>query len=174
MNGDMEEKLKDIFKNVNDWLKYSEAKNGILLTLNGGIILGVLSQFKDMSTTLLPYLKWIILPLFIISLIILIISFLPVRDKFFKRTFDLSSQRLSELNLLFYGDLKSLTSNVFLNKLYEANGQAVPNSFLKIEMDYANQIINNSGITDRKLILFTVATTIDLIGILISIILIFV
>jgi hypothetical protein len=170
----MEDKLKEIFSNVNDWLKYSETKNGVLLTLNGGVILGILSQMKDTTDSLLPYVKWLTLPFFTISLIILMISFLPIRDKFFKRTFVLSSQKLSELNLLFYGDLKCLTANIFLKKLYEANGQALPASYSKNELDYANQILNNSGITDRKLTLFTIATTIDLIGIVICIILMFI
>ena len=36
-----EEQLHKIFANVNEWLKYAEAKNFGLITINGAIILGI-------------------------------------------------------------------------------------------------------------------------------------
>lgn len=166
----MEEKLKYIFSNVNDWLKYSEAKNGVLLALNGGIIMGIFSLLKDISILIAPYIKWLILPCFMLSLIILLISFLPIRDKFFKRNFDLSSVKLTELNLFYFGDLKYLTTTIFLKRIYEAYNKDVPNEFPQIERNLANQILNNSTIADRKLTLFTISAYIDFAAVIITII----
>ena len=44
----MNEDLKFAFANVNDWLKFAEAKNGGLLALNVASIIGILQCNKDL------------------------------------------------------------------------------------------------------------------------------
>ena len=52
MNGEnIEKKLNQIFVNVNEWLKFAEAKNGVLFAFNGAAVIGVLSLYKDMGSS---------------------------------------------------------------------------------------------------------------------------
>lgn len=43
----MKEDLKEIFKNVNDWLKFVEIKNVMLLVFNSVFFVGVFKVFVD-------------------------------------------------------------------------------------------------------------------------------
>ena len=45
----MEDKLKDIFENVNNWLKFAEAKNATIVAGNGLLIFGICRLLKDTS-----------------------------------------------------------------------------------------------------------------------------
>ena len=74
----MEEKLNQIFLNVNEWLKYSEAKNGVLLALDGAMLIGLMSLLKDASDPLKVSITWCLIPSFTLSLVILFCSFLPL------------------------------------------------------------------------------------------------
>ena len=170
MNGNsMKEKLEYTFSNVNEWLKYSEAKSGVLLTLNGAVLMVFISIMKDTSGSLKNSLNWGLFPTFTISLIILLISFLPIRDKFFKRKHDLSNITLENINLIYFGDLRKLTVPTYLNLLYQSYKKEIPESFEKTENDLAQQILNNSAIAYRKLSLFTISAYIDFLGVLIGI-----
>lgn len=54
----MESKLEYIFANVNDWLKYAEAKNVGLVALNGAILVGLLqsvSTIRELELALQLY-----------------------------------------------------------------------------------------------------------------------
>ncbi len=164
----MEEKLFKIFSNINNWLKYAEAKNGVLLVLNGSALMGIFSQLKGTPTIFSTILKWLITPCFGLSLLILLISFLPIYNKFFKRKIELSISKLSEINLLFFGDLKSITPEVFLRLFYDSQKNKLPTSFPKLEIDIANQIVNNSEIASRKFKLFIIAAYIDFFGIILG------
>jgi hypothetical protein len=45
----MADKLKDIFENVNNWLKFAEAKNATLIAGNGLLIFGVLKTIHEVN-----------------------------------------------------------------------------------------------------------------------------
>lgn len=170
MNGNkIEDKLNQIFINVNEWLKFSEAKNGILLALNGTAVIGLMSILKDASEPIKYTLTWCLIPALTLVLIVLLISFLPITDKFFKKRYDLSGITISNTNLLFYGDLRKLTVPTYLKLLYQSYNKAIPDSFEKSEKDLAHQVLNNSAITYRKFIFFKVSTYIDFIGIVAAI-----
>jgi hypothetical protein len=167
----MEEKLNQIFVNVNEWLKYSEAKNGVLLALNGAMLMGLIALLKDASDPFEVSITWCLIPSFTLSLVILLSSFLPIRDKFFNKKYDLRETTVDNTNLLFYGDLRKLSVPVYLELLYQSYKKNIPVSYEKSEKDLANQILNNSAITYRKLSFFTIGAYIDLVGILAGIIL---
>ena len=162
----MEEKLKQIFVNVNEWLKYSEAKNGVLLALNGAMLMSLMSILKDVSDPLKVSITWCLIPSFALSLVILLSSFLPIRDKFFNEKYDPRQTTADNTNLLFYGDIRKLSVSVYLKLLYQSYNEEVPESYKKPEKDLANQILNNSAITYRKLSFFTIGAYIDFVGIL--------
>lgn len=73
-----ENNLEFIFNNINDWLKYAETKNGVLLTLLIAII-GVIVD-KDIPSQI----KFALMTTCIISILILLISFAPILNFFCK------------------------------------------------------------------------------------------
>ena len=162
----MENRLNEIFSNVNNWLKFAEAKNGVLLSLNGAALIGVLSYLKDAPKPVLHSLTWALIPSFIIATVILIFSFLPVMDVFFKRKRDLKNPNVSNYNLIYYGDVRKLEPKTYLNNLYESVTGSTQEVLAKFELDIAKQIINNAEITYRKLQYFKIGFTIDIIGII--------
>ncbi|PKL58854.1 MAG: hypothetical protein CVV34_00705 [Methanomicrobiales archaeon HGW-Methanomicrobiales-5] len=151
----MDDKLKSIFANVNEWLKFAEAKNAVLVALDGGAVLGVLGLLKEQ--TKLPEWVTIYLWLFVIfntiALTIALFSFLPQTKIPY---FWMRSEPDSNDNLLFYGHIKKYDVTQYLSALYINDGQH-HNDFSKMEIDYANQIIVNSQIADRKYNYFRVA-----------------
>ena len=76
-----EEQLNSIFANVNEWLKFAEAKNFGLMTLNAGVIFGI-SQISHEKTSLIINLcYYLIIPFASISLLVSIISVFPILSK---------------------------------------------------------------------------------------------
>ncbi|MCP4218773.1 MAG: hypothetical protein GY765_29345, partial [bacterium] len=63
----MEERLKSIFANVNDWLKFAEAKNAALVAFNSAIIFAVLSVFDQAALQKFPIGKWFLIPFLILT-----------------------------------------------------------------------------------------------------------
>lgn len=165
----MEDKLKDIFDNTNNWLKYAEAKNGILLALNGTCFFGVLSFFKDAPDYLQGLFIYSTLPTLLVATIILIISFLPILNKFFPKSHDLSKESINNMNLIYWGDIRKLTPSIYLKNAYKLYYNQDKNEFDRIELDYAQQILINSEIANRKFIFFKLAGYIDLISIVLTI-----
>ena len=161
----MEEKLIQIFANINDWLKYSEVKNGVLLSLNSAVVMGFISLLKDAPIPLKFSINLCLIPSFTLSLIVLLSSFLPILDKLFNKKDEIREINGDNINLLFYGDLRKLSTSVYLKLLYQSCNEVIPESFEKLELDLANQIIINSVITYRKLIFFRIGAYIDFIGI---------
>ncbi len=157
----MEERLEKIFSNVNEWLKFAEAKNGVLVALNGGVIFAFLSAFGD--KLLLKGLSFLSLEFFVgifcweflicscLSLLISLLSFFPqTKEKAF--WFPSTSKKRND-NLLFYSDIQKYTPLEFLNLISETP----KDSYNKSEVYFARQIITNSRITHRKVTFFKAA-----------------
>lgn len=162
----MEDKLGQIFSNVNDWLKYAETKNGILLSLNGAGILGIFSMLKDVPEPFKSVLLWCLIPALCCSLFVSLISFLPITDRLFKKKYDLSDTKLENTNLFFYGDIRKLSVEVYLAFFYQSYQKDEPEVYVKPELDLANQILNNSEITYKKLVLFKISVSVASVGLL--------
>lgn len=163
----MIDSLNNTFENINGWLKYSEAKNGVLLTLTSGFIGSVISIYgfpAQLSESFVDNLKviyhWELIIALSISLVLLLISFLPQTNN---RVFWFSSlEKRDDDNLLFYGDIQKYSVKEYLNKLNDGK----ENQYSNNEFFYANQIIINSRITYRKLQYFKVALLFVLAGLI--------
>ncbi len=144
----MKEDLKEIFKNVNDWLKFAETKNAMLLAFNSALLVGVFKVFaddenlKDLLTFVGPYYHYVFPVLIIISIIFLLLSFIP-QTKMINLS---SASKPEKINTLFYSHLETLTTDELLKEL----GADEPIKTEGIERAYAQQIIINAGITARK------------------------
>ena len=73
-----EEQLYKIFNNVNDWLKFAEAKNFGLLTLNAAIVFG-LTQITFSNDSVIKIVAFcVFVPFSILSFIPCLISLFPI------------------------------------------------------------------------------------------------
>jgi len=164
----MKEDLKEIFKNVNDWLKYAEAKNAMLLGFNGALLFGAFKVFSSNSDLqnlwgfVGPYFHYVMPIIIGISTVITLISFIP-ETKMIKLGDD---SKPEDVNVLFYSHLKTLSSDELLTELMVTNPSI-------IEKSYAQQIVINSGIAAAKFDSFKVAGWITISGLMMIIPVIF-
>lgn len=152
-----EEKLQKIFTNVNDWLKFAEAKNAALLALTGAATLSILNlDSTKVSCSLFCYLTHVTLPLLGITIIIVLASFIAHTKPFFVSK--KSQNQLPEDNLLFFGDVSKYKAEEYLQALYD-KGSLDKNAEIirSIELEYAQQIVYNSKIAATKYKLFNTA-----------------
>jgi len=144
--------LQDIFKNVWEQQKYSEVKNGVLLTLNiamFAIVVRVYFQVKSViiSSNYTKIAFFILILLFIIHIILILQSFFPKDSN--KEEF----KEGSSINIFFFGDIEKVTSEKYLElvvKKISANTDI--NKVLLL--DLSNQIVILSEITQFKYISF--------------------
>jgi hypothetical protein len=144
--------LHKLFTNVNDWLKFAEAKNLMLITFNGASIYGTLKLFEAPWLNSYSWVKWIVfvsIVFFVFSAILCLMSFVP-RLKILKGG-EFTNENVK--NIWFYETLKSMNNMQVLQQFYGTNSK----SFTKAEEDLAEQVIQNSKIASRKYAYFSVA-----------------
>lgn len=155
--------LKDIFENVNNWLKFAEAKNATLVAGNGLLIFGILKTIHEVDINIyLLYYIYFCLILFSLSLVISLISFIP---KVKIPTFLLNSDIETSDNLLFYGHILKYNEKTLLEKL-EPMIKEEEETSKEFRTMYAQQIIINSKIARNKFQLFDIAIKFTLSGVL--------
>jgi hypothetical protein len=152
-NYDMNDDLKYTFSLINDWLKYAEAKNAGLIGFNLASIYGI------MSTNIIENEKYkaivgLVLVLLCLSSILCLYSILPVLNKWFRFYKKMSLEEFkikgANSNLLFFGDLASLSSKQYIELFEQKHSVQLTLS----EKDFANQITNNSEIALQKFEIF--------------------
>ena len=166
INNSLREKLITILHIVNDWIKFAEAKNGILLAFCGTIIAAILSYTSAVQN--IP--KYLLFCLIITTIILVFcslicsISFLPrtnLERIVWVRSNPSRNRRSSQQdtdNFYYFGHLLKYEASELLdslNRLY-LNNQIQP-PYNKEDLDISNQIIINSEITFLKFKLFVFA-----------------
>lgn len=144
------DRLKDIFSNVNEWLRFAEAKHAGLIVLNSGLIVGVLAAFSGINQFFYKVPVIIALTIFGISIFTSLLSQLPTTRSFVRKSSDLQSP-----NIYFYGHLSGMDSLQFLAEFRKSYPEAV---LLEIDKNLVNQILINARITSTKYLLCKVAT----------------
>lgn len=164
----MNEKLKYIFENVNNWLNFAEAKNAAIVALNVAIIFGIFS-IQDINS----YKLYIFVPvvLVLLSLIISLYSFVPMTSNSVDKKLEFWANRAKATENIFlysYIGKKFKTDNVDLYLKMVAKAIDV-NNYRKNgeDEDLAKEIIYNAKITIRKYELFRISITILIIAIVI-------
>ena len=145
----MYDRLKDIFNNVNDWLKFAEAKHGALVALNSGVIYGMLSVYKQFS--FIP--PWAIFISVCILATSIFLSFLSLFPRSEKKGLD--KKKPMNANLFFGKDLCLFDAEDLKEELNKRSNTA--HVFNGLEEDLIHQIILNSYISTRKYKLFRAA-----------------
>lgn len=156
------ELLKDLYKDISDWLKFAEAKNAALLTFNGVLIFGLLKI--DLSGNLIFLSKTISLCAMIlcVNIAIILSSFLPslLQDKKIL-SIDTSHLRNINKNYLFYGNLKGINIDDFINIIKERYSIEADENDNYIK-DLCHQILSVSTIAIKKYNIFKLSICITL------------
>ena len=158
----MRDELKTIFSNVNEWLKFAEAKNAGITAFNAAIIIGLSSAFPDIQNYINKY-------AFLGGIFILGISILLAFNSQFPQldNEELASSKIEKPNLYFFGNLSKLTTTDFVLELQKRESGFVASQF---DLDIINQIIINSKIAVFKYNNFKNALITSIVGISIIVI----
>ncbi|MBD2138631.1 hypothetical protein H6F32_13770 [Anabaena sp. FACHB-1237] len=173
---DISSKLMSIFQNVNEWLKFAEAKNGILLGFSGAAItatITILSTGQNLPNSLKIGLFFTTVLLSICALVCTL-SFLPKTN--LERVVWLKSKPPKNTNYIqkdtdnfwFFGDLQKYNATDLLAALNQHYLKGKINApYEKEYQDIATQITVNAEIAFLKFQLFTYAVYVLIASILV-------
>lgn len=137
--------LKDIFNNVNNWLTHAEAKNAALVAFN----IACLSFISDMKESVnVGILYYIVCVGMLLSTILALISFFP---KMGKDTKD-QSRHSDRDNLIFYMDIAKYDKEQYIKAVFRqyAKMDILDTEVQKIETHFAEEITYNAAVVIRK------------------------
>ncbi len=178
-----EEQLYKILTNVNDWLKFAEAKNFGLLTLNAAIVFGFSQTTFDNNSVIKIAGSYVFLPFILLSFLPCLISLFPIlaiierktkskRENIIKSFINYLSNLIDKENsfenIHFYGYLKDINEAEFESKLKTKTGFS--EAFTVYETELSTQILYNSRITWLKYQLFKIGAFLFLLGFILFII----
>jgi hypothetical protein len=156
----LEDRLRFLFANVNDWLKFGEAKNAALITFNAAMLFGSISLLDHAPSYISFTLVFIFFPLIFISALVSLLSFFPI----------LSTEVIGFLwmekkatinNILYFGHIMHLTPSELLSE----TAPNVPTNSDKFIGHLAEQIITNAKIAYGKFIYFQIASVLSALAI---------
>ncbi|EPJ0794713.1 Pycsar system effector family protein [Vibrio vulnificus] len=143
----MDDKLKDIFANINDWLKYAEAKSATLIAGNAALIFGLSRILKSYDVPqFVEYSGYVAMALCLISMILCLLSVVPSLSMPWESK---PSGAQDSDNLLYFKDIAKYTPVNYLGKL-ASRLDLDEKEFSGYQRDLANQIIVNATIACRK------------------------
>ncbi|MCD7971062.1 MAG: DUF5706 domain-containing protein [Candidatus Azobacteroides sp.] len=158
---DKNEHLYRIFDNINDWLKFAEAKILGLIAFDVALLVGYTQIHTE--NLVIKYASGILAIFLVLSLLLCIISVIPIVNKVAVKL-----KKCNFSNILFFGYIKDLNEKEFEKEfLLKLEDQEPLN---KYEKDLVCQILYNSKITSLKCQFFDLASYILITGIIISII----
>ena len=137
--------LQDVFKNAWDQQRYSEVKNGVMLTLNIAILTILLKFPVEQYSLCFKITFYLFIILFVLHIFLIIKSFYP-NDK----NKENSKWNNDDINIFFYGDIQKINNNKYLNIVlnkYTISENEINKNFL---LDLSNQIVKISEITQLK------------------------
>jgi hypothetical protein len=144
----LEENLRATLTMVNEWLRYAEAKNAILIAANGALIFG-LTQLDVNDGSWATTVRTASAALLAVSLLIAVFSLTPwlSRAGLFP-----TRAGSSDDNLLFFGDAAHHDADTYLHYLSASRTAFVSGD--KVTHWLAEQIVINARIASRKFKLF--------------------
>lgn len=134
--------LKYIFANINEWLKFAEAKHGGLIVLNAALVVGILSSYASITHCIFKPAILIGIVCFGISVFLSLLSQFPVTQNIFYNI-----KIINNPNLYFFGHICHLDKDSFINYLKVADNSFIPN---RLDEDLINQILVNARIAQAK------------------------
>jgi hypothetical protein len=160
MDNAFSDKLLTIFQNVNDWLKFAEAKNAALLAFSGTGMTATLTVLATGQNIARSIQVGLLISTILLGICALLsaLSFLPKTDleKLLWKQSRPSGKLLPQPtdNLYYFGDLQKYKKLDLLNVLNEQYfNKKITMPYGKEHEDLANQIIINSEIGFEKTLL---------------------
>lgn len=152
----MTDELKDIFDNVNNWLKFAEAKHAMIIAFNSSLIFGLSNFYEKTNNTFsICCLLLLAQTMLFISTVISVISFIPRLKIPDMGLFKLEPISAND-NLLFFSHIAKYTTNEYYEKIKQFSEDNKFNE--KFDMQYVYQIIINSKITHIKFKQFEISS----------------
>lgn len=161
---DISAKLTTIFQNVNEWLKFAEAKNAVLLAFSGAGVTALMNLLTTTQKLLNSIHIGLVLAISLLCMCVLLCSFSFLPKTNLKRILQVrnkasrNSNHKPTDNFYYFEDLQKYSSTKLLdalNSLYFERKVYPP--YKKEWEDLATQITVNAEITFLKLKLFTYA-----------------
>lgn len=162
--------LVEILHQVNDWLKYAEAKNAAVIGLASASAAGALAYLNERADQSWPVTLGLVLAevCLVLSLLMGLASFLP-QTNLAARLSGAPGQPTAEDNLFFYGHLARyaprLLAETMARRYTLIGGHPAP--VREPHIDLAAQIVTNSRITLSKLRLFSYAVALFALAVLV-------
>lgn len=150
------QELKYIFSNINEWLKFAEAKHGGLVVLNAGLVVGILSSYTSIQAFIFKPTVLIGVICFGISVFLSIISQFPITQNIFY-----NKKEIQNPNLYFFGHLSHFDNQTFIDELKKVDSNF---SLTKLDTDLINQILVNARIAQAKFGYFKFASYLTAFG----------
>ena len=151
----LDSEIKEIFANVNHWLSFAEAKNGLVVGVNGALLIGLTQvltsdYFSSLSLTLQYYCYHSLL-LSALGAVVAMIALIPKTSIPWSRSTGLSEP--SSDNLLFFEHIGKYQGEEYLKALCQRLNvdQSQLTALAKL---YSDQLVVNAKITARKMSLF--------------------
>jgi hypothetical protein len=145
--------LQSVLARTDDWLRFAEAKNGVLLALNCAIAVGLLQVVGTLESPS----RWISLAA-AHSLILLFAAITLGAASFVPRLtppwFTTFPRRPAQTNILYFGDICTHNAQSYLVDFYDCLD--VQGAFSKLDSQYAGQIVTNSKIAYIKYAQFNI------------------
>ncbi len=169
MNGEehkiIQEILKEVFANVNNWLTHAETKNAALIAFN----VACLSFLWDINSTNKNItLFYIVCIGMVLSTVMSLISFIPQMGK----KVNSKGKHSAYDNLIFYVDISKYNKGEYIKAVYKqyAKMDISDSDVLKIEDDLSAEITYNSTVVIRKYKWFNYAIKSELICLILLVI----
>lgn len=149
--------LNDIFKNINELVRFGEAKNSGFIALNVGMIITIYANFNILKAYIPSAGLILASVMFTLAIITSLSSLFPTT-----RNLVIEREQVKDPNLYFYGDLAQLSREAFIENMKKEDPEFEPG---KVQLDLINQILINSRIALGKFTLFKFSVTFTLSGI---------
>jgi len=156
--------LESTLKQIVDWLKFAEAKNGALVAVGCAIIFGVLRLYSSFSIeSVLVTLYVASFTIFVAAAIVIsLTSFIPrVAPPFWIKM----PNKEEGDNPLFFGHACKYSKRTYL-ELFNRYSQLDSHKECQLELAFCDQIVNNSKISFIKYRVFSSAVFLFLAGVL--------
>ncbi len=142
--------LQDIFKNVWEQQKYSELKNGVLLTFNI-VILTIVVRAYFYATPIINSTLWHKIIFFALCIGFLL-HIIGIIQSFFPKDSNREEMKLSskDINIFFFGDIQKVSSNKYLEFVLEKHNLDIEDKDQALLLNLSNQIVKLSEITQYK------------------------
>lgn len=164
MNKERIDLLESTFKQVVDWLKFAEAKNGALIALGCATIFGVLRLYSSISIESIFISSYVAsFTIFVAAAIaISLTSFIPrITPPFWIK---MPAKEEAD-NPFFFGHACKYSKRKYL-ELFNDYTELDSYEESKLEVAICDQIVNNSRVSFIKYRMFTVAVYLFLAGVL--------